>query len=171
MIEHRLIERMIRLIEKALPSIAQGSRLDPVFLDSVIDFIRTYADRCHHGKEENILFRDLEGKPLSPAHRNVLRELKEEHARGRAMVARIERAKVRYQEGEGSALHEIAGQLKELVSFYPQHIDKEDNHFFRPVMEYFSEEERANMLREFNDFDRSLIHAKYKELVARFEAG
>jgi hemerythrin-like domain-containing protein len=170
MIEHRLIERMIRLVEKMLESISRGSHVDLAFLDFAVDFIRTYADRCHHGKEENIFFRDLKEKKLSPVLRNILCELIEEHVRGRAIVARIEKAKVRYLGGESSALTEIISQLKELVYFYPKHIDKEDNHFFRPVMDYFSNEERENMLKEFAEFDRSLIHTKYKELVERFEA-
>jgi hemerythrin-like domain-containing protein len=171
MIEHRLIERMIRLIEKMIEALSQGAHVDLAFLDFTVDFIRTYADRCHHGKEENILFHDLEEKKLSPILRNILQELIEDHVKGRTIVTRIEKAKTRYLGGKSSALTEIISQLKELISFYPKHIDKEENHFFRPVMDYFSNEERENMLKEFADFDRSLIHAKYKELVERSEAG
>lgn len=60
MVEHRVIERMIALIEKALAQIESAGVIDALFVDAVVDFVRTYADRTHHGKEEDILFRDLE---------------------------------------------------------------------------------------------------------------
>ena len=64
MIEHRLIERLIALIEKEGDKIKKDNLTDIDFIDDCIDFIRTYADRCHHGKEEDILFRDLRNKKL-----------------------------------------------------------------------------------------------------------
>ena len=42
-------------LEKNLPPV----EVDPVFIDTAVDFIRTYADRCHHGKEEDLLFKAL----------------------------------------------------------------------------------------------------------------
>ena len=62
MIEHRLIERMLKLVNKVLIKIEKQETVDPVFVDTVVDFIRTYADRTHHGKEEDILFRELKKK-------------------------------------------------------------------------------------------------------------
>ncbi|RPJ15806.1 MAG: cation-binding protein, partial [Deltaproteobacteria bacterium] len=60
MVEHRLIERMLSVIKDALVQIESSQRVDPVFVDTAVDFIRIYADRTHHGKEEEILFRDLD---------------------------------------------------------------------------------------------------------------
>ena len=59
MIEHRLIERMITLIKQKLNQIESTNQVDPLFIDTVVDFIKFYADRTHHGKEEDILFREL----------------------------------------------------------------------------------------------------------------
>ena len=49
MIEHRLIERMIRVIQVALERIERTREIDPLFVDTAVDFIHTYADRTHHG--------------------------------------------------------------------------------------------------------------------------
>ena len=57
--EHRLIERMVGLLVKELDRTKKVNDLNPVFIDSAVDFFRTYADRTHHGKEEDILFREL----------------------------------------------------------------------------------------------------------------
>jgi hemerythrin-like domain-containing protein len=59
MVEHRLIERMISLIKHELAQIESTRKIDSVFVDTVVDFIHMYADRTHHWKEEDILFRDL----------------------------------------------------------------------------------------------------------------
>jgi hemerythrin-like domain-containing protein len=65
MIEHRLIERMISIIKAVSMQIASTQEVDPVFVDTTVDFIRTYADQTHHGKEEDILFRDLSKRALT----------------------------------------------------------------------------------------------------------
>jgi hemerythrin-like domain-containing protein len=51
MIEHRLIEKMIALLEKELGNIRKTKKAKPKFIDTAVDFIKTYADKCHHGKE------------------------------------------------------------------------------------------------------------------------
>jgi hemerythrin-like domain-containing protein len=65
MIEHRLIERMIFQVKIALGRIPREGGVDPRFIDIVVDFVRTYADRTHHGKEEDLLFGALASRPLS----------------------------------------------------------------------------------------------------------
>ena len=62
MIEHRLIEQAVSLIEKESEIIRSGGKLDLPLLTSMIDFMRIYADRCHHGKEEEILFSTSRGR-------------------------------------------------------------------------------------------------------------
>jgi len=63
---HRLIERMMRLMERELGGISGGKEANPLIIDSAVDFLKTYADRTHHGKEDT-LFRDLSGKRLAPS--------------------------------------------------------------------------------------------------------
>ena len=130
MIEHRLIERMIRQIQKVLKEIDSTNEVDPLFIDTAVDFIRTYADRTHHGKEEDILFRDLQKKGLSNDDRRVMNELVEEHVFGRQITKKLIEANSRYRSGAKLALTDIADHLHTLVEFYPKHIEKEDKVFF-----------------------------------------
>ncbi|GAH45136.1 unnamed protein product, partial [marine sediment metagenome] len=46
--EHRIIERMIAILTGELESIDRQRRVDSALIDTATDFIRTYADRCHH---------------------------------------------------------------------------------------------------------------------------
>ncbi|MBN1765476.1 MAG: hemerythrin domain-containing protein [Sedimentisphaerales bacterium] len=165
MIEHRLIERMIALIENALDRIGSSGKIDPLFVDTVVDFIKIYADRTHHGKEENILFRDLDQKDLSVDDRNIMNELIEEHVFGRNITKALVEANTRYRDGDATALDSIAETLKTLINFYPKHIEKEDKVFFPASRTYFTDKEEQAMLAEFWEFDRKMIHEKYKAVV------
>lgn len=169
MIEHRLIERMIDVMREELKIFEKEKKLAPEFLEMVVDFIRTYADRCHHGKEEDILFRELGGKNLNDEHRHAMEELVEEHRWGRKMTARLVEANKRYIEGDRDAMSTVMDCLRSLIQFYPKHIEKEDQHFFIPCMAYFTEAERQSILGEEWEFDRNLIHEKYKNIVIAVE--
>jgi len=169
MIEHRLIERMIGIIKRILSEIEKEETLDPVFVDTTVDFIRTYADRTHHGKEEDILFKELSKRDLSEEDQLLMNELIKDHILGRKTTQKLIEANNRYRNGDKSALAEIVSNLRLLVDFYPKHIKKEDKVFFPSTRRYFSEQEDQAMLNEFWEFDRKMIHEKYISLVESFE--
>lgn len=169
MIEHRLIERMISLLKDALSQIETTKKVDPVFIDTAVDFIRTYADRTHHGKEEDILFRDLSDKQLSKEDMRIMNELINEHVFARQTTKTLVEANKRYRSYDNAALKEIAGTLGILIEFYPKHIEKEDKVFFPAARTYFTDEQDQAMLAEFWDFDKKMIHEKYKSVVETLE--
>jgi len=168
MIEHRLIEKMIRLVGAQSTNIHAGGQPDPTFLSGALDFIRTYADRCHHGKED-ILFRDLGRKALSPADATMMNDLVREHVWARGQVKELADASAAWRSGSGEAVGRIIKALDELSGFYPEHIRKEDKEFFPAAMNYLSTNEKERMLAEMAEFDRKLIHEHYRALVERFD--
>lgn len=170
MVEHRLIERVVALLKKELSDINHGNEINSTFINTAMDFFRTYADRTHHGKEEDILFRDLAKKQLSPEHKKVMDELVEEHKLARQNVRNIVSANEEHMKGNKDTFNLIKAALNDLVELYPAHIEKEDKHFFYPAQEYFSKKEQEDMLREFWDFDKNMIHEKYKSIVGHLEA-
>ena len=169
MIEHRLIERMLSIIKDALLQIEVTHKIDPVFIDITVDFIHIYADRTHHGKEEDILFRELSKRSLTAEDKQVMEELIEEHIFGRQTTKALVEANTRYRNGDESALADIASRLQTLVEFYPKHIEKEDKIFFPASRAYFTDQEDQAMLAEFWEFDRKMIHEKYKLVVDELE--
>jgi hemerythrin-like domain-containing protein len=169
MIEHRLIERMLELIKKEMRWIAEKKEARPLFIDTAADFIRTYADKTHHGKEEDILFRELAKKQLHPEDQQIMKELIEEHKYGRKITGELIEAKRRYVNDDTDSLSIIFEKLDALVKFYPEHISKEDKVFFPSSEKYLSQTEQEKMLQEFRDFDQKMIHEKYKSLVLQME--
>jgi hemerythrin-like domain-containing protein len=170
MIEHRLIERMLRIANIELEGLMSGKSPDAAFIDVAVDFIRTYADRCHHGKEEDILFRDLAKKSLSDEHKRIMDELIAEHVQGRKTTKALSAAKERYHKGDSGAATDVIEAISWLVNFYPVHIEKEDRHFFMPVMSYFTKQEQDAMLQEMYEFDKNLIHSVYRGVIERLDA-
>jgi len=173
MMEHRLIEKMLQNLSTECDKLKSRKTPDPIFIDSAADFMRTYADQTHHGKEEGILFRALSGKNMRMEDKKFMSDLVEEHAFSRRIVADLVEAKDGYLAGGGGEeLRVVIEKMEVLIDFYPKHIDKEDNHFFPAAMEYLGVPEREKMLRDFWEFDRHMIHSKYTGLVHRMmEAG
>jgi len=176
MIEHRLIERMVTLMRRDLERIRANilvdpefAFVDPVFIDVAVDFMRTYADRCHHGKEEDILFAELAKKELAPDLRKILEELTGEHVLAREYTKELVKAKEDYLREEPEAVNQILFCLDRLTAMYPRHILKEDQHFFISAMPYFTPEEKDAMLARMWEFDRKLIHEKYEGTVSAIE--
>jgi hemerythrin-like domain-containing protein len=71
--EHRLIEKMLHIFNREIQRISELNKINTIFIESAVDFFRTYADRTHRGKEEDSLFRDLVKKNLSPEHDRIMK--------------------------------------------------------------------------------------------------
>lgn len=170
MIEHRLIERMIRILDRRMQAMRESRELDPEFIRRAVDFMRFYADHTHHGKEEDILFLDLKDRALSEEDRERMRDLTDEHAMARKTTRKLEQAAAEYADGRREAIDEAIKQLAVLVKFYPRHIEKEDQQFFPASMKYLSQIEQDEMLKRFWGFDKTLVHEKYKNLVEAMES-
>jgi len=169
MIEHRLIERMVALLGGVLETMKKKMEVNTDLINAGVDFFRTYADRTHHGKEEEIFFRDLSMKELSAEARKMMERLIQEHIWARQAVMKLAAANTRYVRGDRDALKDATYELEKIVTFYPIHIEKEDKEFFLPVMRYFSKQEQQAMLDEFWKFDQSMIHEKYRTMVEEEE--
>ena len=167
--EHRLIERLIKLLEKELNNIKKTNKVNSDFIQTSVDFFRTYADITHHGKEEDILFRDLKKKKISNDLKNTIDKLEQDHQYARKIVTKLSNENNNYIQGKTSTIKEIANNLEKLVTLYPVHIEKEDKEFFYPSMDYFTEEEQQKMLQEFYDFDKKMIHEKYLQIIEKQE--
>ena len=163
--EHRLIEKIVPNIQDQIENINKTGETDPHQIDTLVDFFRVYADKTHHGKEEEILFHQLKEKKIHLDHKRVMDELILEHTTARSKVKRLKEVNNAYRLGDKSQLTRITTLLRELAEFYPEHIEKEDKHFFMPIMNYFTAEESQAMLQEFEEFDMAMIHWKYQQVI------
>lgn len=169
MIEHRLFDRMMKLMRGELTRIGMNGRADPAFIDEAVIFMRNMADTDHHGKEERILFKELVEKPLTDELRKMTNDLIAEHLFLRGIVNDLARARDNYVNNKPNALAEIISSLNTIVEFYPKHTGKEDKHFFVPAMSYFSDKEKDDMFAKFYEFDSRIFHEEYAGIVKSLE--
>lgn len=167
--EHNLISRMRDLMDYELNRIQEHATIDTDFIIKSVDFIKTYADKCHHGKEENILFKELKEKNLKEDDRKDLQELIEEHIYERNLVSSLINAEEEYARGFITGVEEITKYLEKLIAFFPIHIKHEEDDFFIRSMDYFSKDDRKKLLGKFYKYDRKLIHEKYRKITDDLE--
>ena len=165
MIEHRLIEKAIDILKKMKIKILQENKINNLNIHTIIDFIRIYADQTHHGKEEDILFEQLKNKNLDKEDKKMMDDLINEHNYARSLVKELNDANEKFQLGDKSYLNIIIKNIDELINFYPGHIIKEDEIFFPDSEKYFDVSELNEMLASFYEFDKKMIHRKYKSVV------
>lgn len=163
MIEHRLIEKVIAVARQKAASTLQTD-YDPVLVETIVDFVRMYADRTHHGKEEDILFARLAPKQMEADDAQAMAGLVEEHRQARARVKEIVELNHAYRRGDTGVVPRIVELILWLAAFYPPHIQKEDSVFFPRTERYFTDAEQQEMLQAFWEFDRKMIHEKYRSV-------
>jgi hemerythrin-like domain-containing protein len=126
--EHRLILQVAGALETLLAPTA-GAPLPLHDVGRCITFFRLFADACHHGKEEDLLFSALEEQdPDGTA--GAIRLMRDEHAYGRTLVAQMQQALDAAQEGKAGAMPALVAAGHAYIGFIRDHIRKEDGGLF-----------------------------------------
>jgi hemerythrin-like domain-containing protein len=170
--EHRLIERMIAALEGAAVALRRGAAVSPEALAGAIEFVRGFADGCHHGKEEHLLF------PVLAAKHKMLKDgpvkvLTAEHEVGRKLMRDLERAVVRMRDGDAAAGEAAAKAIETYARMLRKHIAKEEQILFPVAEQVIAPAEAAQLAEQFDEHEASQgigAHERYEALVTRVEA-
>ncbi len=151
--EHSVIKRMLAIIPVVLEGLDVSTAEDRRTILGVIDFIRSYADRFHHAKEEDILFglfeQDLE----------ILKAMNEEHRIGRGHVKAVLEAVERNDNKE------IAARLLAYRELLTAHIRKEDEVLYPWMDEKLSMSQVGELFSRFAATDM-----QFREIASKQEA-
>jgi len=123
--EHRVIERVLDSIERML----DDNVIDREFTLGAVDFIRNFADGCHHAKEEDHLFPALERVGV-PREGGPVGCMLHEHELGRSLVGLMTSSLDAAVAGRPDAVDAFRRAAIGYVSLLRQHIQKEDNILF-----------------------------------------
>jgi hemerythrin-like domain-containing protein len=125
--EHTYIKRMLNVIRKASYSILKGAEIEYTDFETMIDFVRNYADAHHHGKEEKMLFNRMIDEMGGAAEKLVRFGMLVEHDMGRLYMKDLEEALERVKQGEDEAKIDVIANAVSYANLLFRHIDKEDN--------------------------------------------
>jgi hemerythrin-like domain-containing protein len=123
--EHQIILKGIELLERGADLLEQGEFVSPEYFRKSIDFIRNYADKYHHAKEEDILFVRMGDFGFS-AQAGPVAVMLYEHDQGRGFVSMLERANEKYAGGDETAIEAIVQNARSYAQLLRSHIHKED---------------------------------------------
>lgn len=147
--EHRVIEQVLNCLEKMLERCGTEGKVEKDPAQQALDFFRTFADRCHHGKEEAQLFPLLEGRGMgSPC--GPVAVMRREHELGRM-----------YIQGMTSVLEAASASDPEAVRWFIQH----GQSYVRLLREHIGKEDHCL----FNNAERALQTHDDEQLLAAYE--
>ncbi|MGI6721024.1 MAG: hemerythrin domain-containing protein [Anaerovoracaceae bacterium] len=127
-IEHENINRMLQVIRKACVGIIEGDEVNVADFREMADFIRNYADRHHHGKEEEFLFPEMTAHLGVVAENLVTHGMLVEHDLGRDHVMALGIALDQYEKDPGSEFKlDILTEAMGYARLLKRHIEKENN--------------------------------------------
>jgi len=158
--EHGVILRVVSALKRLPARIENENALPQAVLGDFLEVITNFADRCHHGKEEQTLF-PLLGKKR-PENRKMINTLLKEHAVGRDFVELMK---------SESKSKVIAGAVG-YADMIPKHIRKETA-FFLEAAPTLSKTEKDRLSEEFKRIEKKVIgegkHEEYLQLVKKVE--
>jgi hemerythrin-like domain-containing protein len=157
--EHTLIKRLLALVSGLVDSLDLETEAGrQVVLDSV-DFIRSYADKYHHAKEEDILFGYFD------ENQDIIKTMRLDHETGRAHVRSIVLA---LDENNKEAIRKHLNGYRELLT---EHIGKEDGILFPWMDRNLTIKQVGELFARFNEKDRDFgnLRGKYETLVSELE--
>jgi hemerythrin-like domain-containing protein len=167
-VEHQLILRVTEALERTLDSLESGVNPDLELVSECVRFFRLFADACHHGKEEDLLFTELEASGM-PRHEGPIAVMLAEHRHGRELVRRMAAALEEAGTSE-TAMHALKTAGWGWIDLIRSHIGKEDGVLFEIADGIITGPRCAHLCDAYRDADTCDFESRSKaELEALAE--
>ena len=153
--EHKVILKVVHSLNAMDQDLNRGGSIDTEFLQKVVRFMRDFADKCHHAKEEAVLFPAMEAKGV-PTTGCPLGALRAEHIKGRRLVTALKEAADTYAAGNLEAVKDIRSAINAIRQLYPNHIWKEDEMAFPMAERLFNQDELKTLKIDFDQAESEL---------------
>ena len=161
--DHEAVIQMLHILDVVKEKLSKGEDVPSGDMESMLDFLRTFVDKCHHGKEENLLFPKLveigipnEGGPVGV--------MLADHVQGRGYIKGFAEGIVLYKSGDPAGRQQIIANISAYSALLEAHIHKENNVLFRMAEMHLEDPEQQELLQQFNVLVENTIGiAKHKE--------
>lgn len=166
--EHDVILLVLEAVEREARAIRHAGKVDAERVGKMIDFIRNFADKCHHAKEENLLFVRFEQRGI-PREGGPIGVMLAEHEKGRAHVRVVAEALPKAAQGDRHAAQAVADNLMDYVLLLRAHIDKENNVLYPMGDRALTEDDQRSLAEAFAKVEAEDlgegVHEKYHQLA------
>jgi hemerythrin-like domain-containing protein len=169
MAEHELILEALDALEKKVAAIQAGAAPDRTYFEKAVSFLRTFADKCHHGKEENLLFKRMAERGF-PVQSGPLAVMLADHDAGRAFIRGIADGAAKLGT-DPVAAKQIVENARGYIDLLRAHIDKENNVLFPMADRALGAEDQAFLSKEFERFEAEETGAGVHEAMLKLLDG
>ncbi len=171
--EHKVIKRMLAVVRKACFGVMSGKEIDYTDFERMIDFVRSYADKHHHGKEEKILFNKMVDEIGGPAEKLINYGMLVEHDLGRLFIRELEEALGKVKAGDQEAKLDVIANAISYTHLLHRHIDKEDAVVYTFAEKQLKQDTLDRVNNECAAFEEEMkledVQNKYLHLVEELE--
>jgi hemerythrin-like domain-containing protein len=166
--EHEGIRLMLQILENVCERLESGKRVDPDHLERIVEFFSIFADKCHHAKEEEMLFPEMEKSGI-PKESGPIGVMLSEHEEGREFVKGMKEGVAKIKAGGPFAAVQLTGSARKYVDLLSRHIDKENNVLFPMADNVVSKETQDRLQESFEALERERIgigkHEEFHSLL------
>jgi hemerythrin-like domain-containing protein len=170
--EHEGITLMLNIMNKVSDNIQKNNALNSEHMEKIIEFLKVFADKCHHGKEEKLLFPELERNGI-PKDSGPIGVMLHEHQVGRGYIKNLSDAFSKFKEGDSKALTPIADEIKKYVNLLTSHIQKENNILFPMADKVLTEKLDNELFAQYEKLEEEEIgrgkHEEFHQLLKQLK--
>jgi len=158
--EHDAILHVLEILDAMISDDKKEDTEMLQYYSELVYFLKTFADKCHHGKEENHLFVDME-KHGVPNEGGPIGAMLYDHNQGREYIALMNKA---VEAKDLTAFNDAAAKYRDLMR---SHIEKENNVLFVMADKILDDAKQDELFEKFEQHEETVIgHGVHKELHA-----
>lgn len=166
--EHKGILFGLKILEEMVQLIRKNNELEIDDIKQIINFFRLFVDKCHHGKEEGLMFPAMEEAGI-PKENGPIGQMLIEHIEGRKFIAKM----VESTENDVFDKNIFIQSATKYITLLRAHIDKENMILFPFGDKKIAPDIQAELLESFEIFEEKIMgagtHEKLHELLHKFE--
>lgn len=170
--EHEGIKLMLKILHKVCNKLKSTQEVNQEHFTKMLEFLKIFVDKCHHGKEEDLLFPAMEEAGI-PKESGVITYTLAEHQTGRGYIKGISEAFDKYKQGDHKASPKIIENVESYIGLLIPHIEKENNMLFPKADKVLSERKQEELVEAFEKLEVERIglgkHEEFHKLLDQFK--
>lgn len=168
--EHKVIERVLTALEKAVSRLSRGEEVYQRFFSGTSTLINGFNDSYHHRKEERVLVPALVAYGL-PRDTGPVGMMLQEHEEGRRLAQRLYQVIERFQAGDSNTRDQVVLSALGYISLLRRHMQNEESNLFPMVEKIIPADRQQQIIEAFERFEHEVngpeMHEKYYGMADR----
>lgn len=162
--EHEAILSALNILDRMTSEIEIKKEVNPTDMTEFINFLKEFADKCHHGKEEGMLFPAMAAAGISEPG-GPIGVMLEEHQEGRRLIKQMSDALI----GDVNA-ESLTQAARGYIFLLRNHINKENAVLFPMAEKVLNQQKLEDLYKGFVEHEENVIgHGRHEELHAMLE--